>query len=65
MSNNNPNIETTQCLGYDWKKNAIFSIISIPISHRIPNQFFLKIILGIEINIWIASTPHDINSQTG
>jgi hypothetical protein len=50
ISNNSPKIETTQCLGYDWKKNAMFKTINIPINHRIHNQFFLKIILGMDIS---------------
>ena len=65
ISNDILNIEIIQCLGYDWKKNDIFNMINIPINHHNPNQFFLRIILGVEISIWIISIPNDINNPTG
>ena len=40
-------------------------MINIPINHHNPNQFFLRIILGVEISIWIISIPNDINNPTG
>ena len=59
------NIEIIQCLGYDWNRNAMFNIINIPANHSNHSQFFLKIILGMEISICIISIPSDINRPTG
>ena len=54
-----------QCLGYDWNKNIMLNIMSIHISHRIHNQFFLEIILDKEIIIWIARVQKDKNNHIG
>lgn len=53
------------CLGYDWNRKAILNIIRIHINHRIQNQFFLQIMLNIEIIICTSNTQNDINNPTG
>lgn len=65
MSNDVHNSVINQCLGYDWKRKAILNTINIPISHHIHSQFFLKIMLIIEIMICIINTQNDINNHTG
>ena len=64
-SNDIHDIVINQCLGYAWKRNAILNTIRSHISHRIQNQFFLKIILNNEIIMCIISTQNDINNHTG
>ena len=60
ISNDTHDIVINQCLAYDWKRNAILSTINIQINHRIQNQFFLQIILNIEIIICTINTQNDI-----
>jgi hypothetical protein len=65
ISNDIQDIVINQCLGYDWNKKTILNTNKIHIIHRIHSQFFLEIILIIEIIKWIISVQKDMNSHIG